>query len=37
MPGADPDIFQRGGGGIEENFERKIFVDTRINACKHEN
>ena len=34
-PGADPEIFQRGVG--EENFERKIFVDTRINACTHKN
>ena len=23
------------GGGEEENVERKMFVDTRINACKH--
>ena len=34
--GADPEIFQRGGGD-EENFERKMFVDTRINACTHKN
>ena len=34
--GADPEIFQRGGGGVKgENFERKMFVDTRINACVH--
>ena len=35
--GADPEIFQRGGGVEEENFERKMFVDTRINACTHKN
>ena len=23
------------GGGEEENVERKMFVDTRINACTH--
>ena len=28
--------FFKGGGG-EENFERKMFVDTRINACTHKN
>ena len=33
---ADPEIFQR-GGGEEENFERKMFVDTRINVCTHKN
>ena len=33
--GADPEIFQR---GVEEkNIERKMFVDTRINACTHKN
>ena len=33
--GTDPEIFQR---GIEEaNFERKMFVDTGINACTHIN
>ena len=31
--GADPEIFQR--GIEEENFGRKMFVDTRINACIH--
>ena len=36
--GADPEIFQKEGGGVEEeNFERKMFVDTRINACTHKN
>ena len=25
------------GGVEEENFERKMFVDTRINACTHKN
>ena len=30
--GAAPEIFQR--GAEEENFERKMFVDTRINATK---
>ena len=25
------------GGIEEENFERKMFVDTRINACTHKN
>ena len=36
--GADPDIFQRGGGVEEENFERKMFVNTRIdNACTPKN
>ena len=30
--GADPEIFQRGVG--EENFERKMFVDTRINTVQ---
>ena len=34
--GGDPEIFQR-GGVEEENFERKMFVDTRINACTHKN
>ena len=34
--GADPEIFQR-GGVEEENFEREMFVDTRINACTHKN
>ena len=34
--GADPDIFQK--EGVEEkNFERRMFVDTRINACTHKN
>ena len=33
--GADPEIFQR--GVEEENFERKMFADTRINACTHKN
>ena len=37
ISGADPEIFQRGGGGEKENFERKVFVDTRINACTHKN
>ena len=28
--------FFKGGGGVEEeNFERKMFVDTPINACTH--
>ena len=35
VAGADPEIFQR--GVEEENFERKMFVDTRINACTHKN
>ena len=35
--GADPEIFQKGGVVEEENFERKMFVDTRINACTHKN
>ena len=30
--GADP-VFKRGGG----NFERKMIVDTHINACTHKN
>ena len=34
--GADPEIFQKGGAD-EDNFERKKFVDTRINACTHKN
>ena len=34
-PGAGPEIFQRGVEG--ENFERKMFVDTRIKACTHKN
>ena len=25
------------GGGDEENFERKMFVDTSIKACTHKN
>ena len=29
---ADLDIFQRGGGVEEENFEIYMFDDTRINA-----
>ena len=33
--GADPENFQK--GVEEENFKRKMFVDTRINACTHEN
>ena len=33
--GADPEIFQ--SGIEEENFERKMFVDTRINACTNKN
>ena len=33
--GADPEIFQK--GVEEENFERKMFVDKRINACTHKN
>ena len=28
---ADSEIFQKGGGGEDENFKRKMFVDTRIN------
>ena len=35
--GADPEIFQRGGGGEEEKLKRKMFADTRINACTHKN
>ena len=35
--GADPEIFQGGGGVEEENFERKMYVDTRSNACTHKN
>ena len=27
----------QGGGGIEEKFIKKMFVDTRINACTHKN
>ena len=34
--GADPEIFQR-GGVEEENFERKMFVNTRLNACPNKN
>ena len=39
VTGADPEIFKRGGGGGVEghNFERKMFLDTRINACIHKN
>ena len=33
--GADPDIFQK--GVEEENFKRKMFFDTRINAYTHKN
>ena len=31
--------FFKGGGGIEveETFKKKMFVDTRINACTHKN
>ena len=29
--------FSKGGGVEEENFERKMFFDTRINACTHKN
>ena len=29
--------FFKGGGIEEKNFERKIIVDTRINACTHKN
>ena len=29
--------FFEGGGVEEENFERKMLVDTRINACTHKN
>ena len=35
--GADPEIFQKGGGGQEENFERKKGVETRINASTYKN
>ena len=35
LSGEDPEIFQR--GVEEENFERKMFVDTRINSCTHKN
>ena len=31
--GADQEIFQR--GVEEENFERKMFLDTGIKACTH--
>ena len=31
--GADPEICQ--SGVEEEKFERKMYVDTRINACTH--
>ena len=34
--GPDPEIF-KGWGVEEENFERKMFVDTCINACTHKN
>ena len=37
FPGADPEIFQRGGGVEEENFERKMFVDAGISACTYKN
>ena len=31
-------FFSKGGGGVEEEiFERKMFVDTRINVCTHKN
>ena len=33
--GADPEIFQR--GVEEEKIERKMFVDTCINACTYKN
>ena len=33
--GTDPEIFQR--GIEEENFESKMFADTRINAYTHKN
>ena len=36
VTGADPEIVQR-RGGEEEKFERKMFVDIRINACTHKN
>ena len=29
--------FFKGGWIEEENFERKMYVDTRINACTHKN
>ena len=29
--------FSKGGGVEDEKFERKMFVDTRINACTHKN
>ena len=35
--GADAEVFQKGGGVEGENFERKMFVDTCINACTHKN
>ena len=34
ITGADPEFFQ-GGGVEEENFERKMIVDTYINMCTH--
>ena len=36
ISGADPEIFQR-GEVEEENFQRKMFVDTCIIACTHKN
>ena len=29
--------FFKGGGVEKENFERKMFIDTRINTCTHKN
>ena len=38
LPGADPEIFQRGGGGLRRKIlKKKMFVDTLINACTHKN
>ena len=37
--GADPEFFQRGGGGclVGKFTKKKMFVDTRINTCTHKN
>ena len=35
--GADAEVLQKGGGVEGENVERKMFVDTCINACTHKN
>ena len=35
--GGSRNFSKGGGGGEEENFERIMFDDTRINACTHKN